>query len=173
MSIRREEELAELDEKIVLAELLQLQKFFLQRYDNPLNAGGRSFTELQNLPRNILKDATKHDALVAAHSRKVIESLRKRPEIRQRISFITRDEETVIRVTLSLESAFFILGNHYDHYYHMEVQHESNLGQPRQRGYTLVLMKRQMEFIMGELEKIINAIRQLILIEENLKTQLR
>lgn len=166
---RPEEELAELDEKIVLMELLELRKF-LTVYLGHVRTYAYPKGDLER-PKNLINDAAKHNALVAAHSRKALERLRIRvryanPKV---VSFLTKEEEFVIRNTLNIESALLILREHYDHFDNMLIQHESHLGQPRQSGYDVFLLTKQAKFILSELEKIIGAIKSLIAIEEDLK----
>lgn len=172
---RPEEELAELEEKVVLAELLKAKKIFTDYLENvrtvPYIRG--SVEQI----RILFNDAAKHNPLVAAHARKILQQLREHrgtfPPYSKQVSFMAKEEDTVIRVTMNIESAIIILEQQLDHLFNMDIQHESHLGQPRQSGYTPSLLERQAKFIVKELDRVINAVKGLIQIEENLKNQMR
>lgn len=167
-----EEELAEFEEKVVLAELSEIKKIFTDYLKNAIKRPYLPPDKEERVKR-LFTDAAKHNPLVAAHSRKALqylgESRGKRRPYSQQVSFMTKEEDAVIRTTMNIESAIIILEQHYGHFFNMQIQHESFLGQPRQSGYTPFLLKRQAGFILTELDKVINPVQRLIQLEENLK----
>lgn len=168
-----EEGFAELEEKVVLAELLKIKEIFISYLENVRTQPYiRGFADQI---KELFRDAAKHNPLVATHSRKALQHIREHrgtnQPYSQQISFMTKEEDAVIRATMNIESAIFILENQFDHLFNMDIQHESHLGQPRQSGYTPSLLRKQAQFIVKELDKVINAVRGLIQIEEALKKQ--
>ena len=168
-----EEELTELEEKVVLAELAEIKKIFVEYLQDVRNQPYiRPFVDKL---RKLFRDAAKHNLLITTHARRVLKYLgAHRGTIRpysQRVSFMTKEEEQVIKSTMNIESAILIIEQQLEHLFNMDVQHESFLGQPRQSGYTPLLLGRQAKFIVVEMDRIINAVKGLIAIEENLKNQ--
>lgn len=134
--------------------------------------GNYSLSSMPEEAQKLIADAKKHNESVASRAKRVLNDLirfnGKQPIRVRPAPFISKEEERIIRTTLSLEPHIILLYEHLGTFFNLVIQSESQGLRWQLRGKR----RREFEISLSLLNEIIAFVTGLVRLEEDVKRRL-